>query len=186
MKLTDLSTELLIFEVRQRTAEMLGESISDYLSMTIAKIKAKKPEELYDGEEPLVDLDRLTSVVSAMRVLGNADFRKAISKEDIGINPNNVKEFAKFLDSIPRDGKKLPQLTAAVITALKGIAPNVFKKQREQLDRLKSQDETERKDALQDLSKFATQVNQIFSKVRSGTSGKKDVSKELDRAAKSA
>lgn len=180
MKLRDLSNSTLIFEVRQSLVVLLSESISDYMSTVLAKLKAKKPEELFDGDKPEISLDRLASLVAGLKVLGTSSYRQAMTKDDLGIDPNNVKDFAKLLDSIPRDGKNIPQLTVAVFTALKVIAPKIFKTEREAMDKLKSDQASERTAKIADLQKFSDQVNKIFKSVREKSTASKSTEPAKD------
>lgn len=169
MKLRHLVTESLIFEIRKLTQAMLAEAITDYLSTAIAKLKAKKNSSLDQSE---VDLDQLASIMAGMKVLGTKEYRQAMTKDDLGIDPNNAEDLYKVLSSIPKDGKNIPKLTHEVFSALKELAPKVFKTEREALNGLGSED---RDQTIAKISTFASKVNQAFSKTKTASTSKSDV-----------
>ena len=160
MKLNQLTNEVALFELRTQIGFLLSESISDYLALTIAQLKNDKQ----------VDLDQLSEYVAGLKILGNSDHRESLTKDDIGINPNSFKELFGLLDSINKDGKNIPKQTSEVFTALKVIAPSIFKKTRLELDVLDKGTKADKTKAINDLSVFSTKVNQLFYKIKHGAS----------------
>ena len=109
MKLRDLTNSTMLFELRRAVADVLSESIVEYLSMITAMLKNGKPEELFAKDNPKVDIEQLAAMITGLKVLSNPDYRKAITDEDIGFNPSSAKDFFHLLDSIPKDGKNVPK-----------------------------------------------------------------------------
>jgi len=171
MKIRDLNDETMLFELRRSVDEVLSESIIEYLSMINAQLKSKKREELFSGDKPLINLDQLASIVAGVKVLGNKTYRQAMTKDDIGINPNSSHQLLDLLDSIPKDGKGVPKLTDQVFYALKHVAPGVFKTEAEKLKLLSTKDDGARNRAISDFSAFVTKVSQLFNKVKTISSG---------------
>lgn len=160
MRLRDLVTESAIYELRQRCRELLAESVVDYLGVTLAALKHKKPSEMK------LDIEHLASIVAGLKVLSNKEYRGAMTQDDVGINPSSAKELFKLFDDVAKDGND-PKNVADVFRALSKIAPNVFKKEAEALEALKSEDEATRKEAITKLDAFSTKVSQMFNKVKS-------------------
>lgn len=160
MKLGLLNKDVAIYEIRERVGTHLSESISDYLGMTIAQLKNDKQ----------IDLDKLAEIVAGLKVIGNKDHRESITKDDIGINPNNVKELYNLLNSVSKDISKSDKMVDEVFTALKSIAPSMYKKTRQEFEVFEKGTKAEKEQLIQKISSFATKVNQLFYKIRHGTS----------------
>ena len=160
MKLHQLSTEVALFEIRAQVGTLLSESISDYLATTLAQLKNDKQ----------VDLDKLAEILSGLKILGKADYRESLTKDDLGINPNSFKELFQLLNSITKDVKDMPKMTAEVFTSLKSIAPSIFKKTRAELEILEKGTKSAKQQQIQQMQAFATKVNQMFYKLKHGTS----------------
>jgi hypothetical protein len=164
MKLRQLSSEIALYELREQIGNLLAESISDYFALTAAKLRNDKE----------VDLDQLAGFISGLKVIGDPDHRASMTKADIGINPNNVKELFNTLNSITKDGKGMPSLTADVFIALKTITPSLFKKTRAELEVLESGTKAQKSQAINDIQAFASKVNQLFYKLKHGAVQPKD------------
>ena len=177
MKLGMLNLNVMLFELRAQIGELLAESISDYLSLVVARLKSKTKEELFLPGAYKLDLDQLAEVIAGLKILSNAEHRETMTKDDIGINPNSYKDLYTLLKSVPRDGKNLPRLTGDVFTALKGIAPSIFKKTRQELEILETGSTGERKNLIDKISKFSTEINQMFYKVKHGVTQPKGETK---------
>ena len=157
MKLSHLKTEAALVEARTLIGELLAESISDYLALTIAQLKNDKA----------INLDQFAEVIGGLRILGKEEHRETITKDDIGINPNSYKELFNLLNAIPRDGK-LNHDISSVFTALKSIAPSIFKKTRLELETFEKGSRSEKQQLIQKLSAFMTKVNRFFYLVKHG------------------
>jgi len=164
MKLRQLTTEIALFELREQIGNLLAESISDYLALTIALLKNDKP----------VNLDQLAEFISGLKIIGNSENRESMTKADIGINPNDFKELFNTLNSITKDGKNMPKMTADVFVALKSITPSLFKKARAELDVLETGTKAEKEQAIKKIQIFSTKVNQLFYKLKHGATQPKD------------
>lgn len=170
MKLSDLIIESKLSELRAKIPTLLAESLSEYLAVTLSKLKNKKSDELFkDEKNPLVDLDRLATYITGLKILGNSQYRSAITKDDIGINPGDVTELFKLLDTIPKEESKIVKEVDDVFDALKSLSPAMFKKERERLDSLKDDESPEKEDVIKKLSAFSLKINQIFSKSKQAT-----------------
>lgn len=172
MLLRDFVTESAIAELRVRVKDKLSESINDYMAVTIAQLKNKKPEELFKGSNPMINLENLASIIAGLKVISNREYRGAMTAKDIGINPNSAKELYKLLDDVAKDGKN-PKDVEDVFRALKTMAPTMYKKEVEALEDLKSEDDAKRKEAITSLVTFATKIGQTFGKIKAAAqSGK--------------
>lgn len=164
MKLRQLKTEIALFELREQIGLLLSESISDYLSSVIASLK----------NDEQVDLDQVAEIISGLRIIGDPDHRESMTKDDIGINPNNFKELFNTLNSVTRDRKNMPKMTGEVFTALKSISPSMFKKTKAELDVLETGTRAEKAQQIQKLKDFASDVNHLFYKLKHGAAKPKD------------
>lgn len=158
MKLRQINTEVAIFELREQVGVVLGESISDYFAMALAQIK--------NGKTP--DLDQLAELIAGLKVLSHADHRESMTRDDIGINPNNMKELFNVLNGVTKDGKNMPKLTADMFAALKSIAPSMYRKTREELEVLEKGEKAAKEQLTRKVEAFATKVNQLFYKLKHG------------------
>lgn len=163
MKLSQLNNEIAIFEIREMVGELLSESISEYLGMVVAQLKNDKP----------VDLDKLAQIVAGLKVIGNRDHRESLTKDDIGINLNNVKELYSLLNAVPKDAAKSDKMVDEVFTALKSIAPSMYKKTRQEFEIFEKGTKAEKQQLIQKISAFSTKVNQLFYKLRHEASAPK-------------
>lgn len=164
MKLRQLKAEVALFELREQIGILLAESISDYLSRTIAMLKNDKQ----------VDLDQLAEFISGLTAIGDDENRISMTKADIGINPNDFKELFNTLNSVTKDGKNMPRMTIDVFNALKSITPSQFKKTREELSILENGTKGEKEQVIRKVQAFATKVNQFFYKIKHGASKPKE------------
>lgn len=165
MKLRDLVIETQIFELRVQIGEVLVESISDYLQTTLAQLRNGK-ERFVDSEgKPTEEATRLASILSGMKVLSIPNYRNAMTREDIGINPNSAKELSDLLAKIPRDGK-LDKLTANVFSAIEKIAPSVYKKKLEEIISIHDADKASREKVINDIEAMSTNINKAYQKIK--------------------
>lgn len=173
MKLRDLTNSTMLFELRRAVADVLSESIVEYLSMITAMLKNGKPEELFAKDNPKVDIEQLAAMITGLKVLSNPDYRKAITDEDIGFNPSSAKDFFHLLDSIPKDGKNVPKLTAKAFDALKALAPSLYQKEVDAAEELKDGDDDQRKAGIKRLDTLSTKVGQMFQLLKTKAHGTK-------------
>lgn len=172
MLLHDLNQNALSFQIKSRIANsVLAESITDFFSITISRLKNKPIDEVFHGREA-VDLERLSKIITALKVLSNKDYREVITKDDIGINPNSAKELFTFLANVRKDGDSEKEVEY-IFNALKLMAPSTYRKELEKLEKLKSRDRSERQEAIQSLEVLATKVSQMFQKLKGITTAAK-------------
>lgn len=159
MKLRQINTEVALFELREQVGTILGESISDYLAVALAQLK--------NGKTP--DLDQLAELIAGLKVLSHSDHRESLTRDDIGINPNNMKELFNVLNGVTKDGKNMPKLTAEMFAALKSIAPSMYRKTREELATLEKGEKAAKEQLIRKIEAFAMKANQLFYKIKHGT-----------------
>lgn len=154
--------------------QVICESVTEYLATVIAYLKSKKYEDLFNAESSLIDIDQLASIVASLKVLSDIEHRSILTKDDIHINPNSSHQLYDFMDSIPKNGRGTPHLTLKVIKALKDVAPKTFNLEKQKLKGLKTKNDAERGKLTTELEKFASNVSQMFNKVRSISHGEED------------
>lgn len=166
MLIKDLVVESMIFELRIQVKEVLTEAINDYLSMQISKLK--RGDDLSDEE-----LSNLAAIIATMKVLSVPQYRQAITKNDIGMDPNSAKDLFDFLKNIPRDGK-FSTLTTKVFTSLKAIAPSIFKQELEDISAMRGATKQDRDQIINKVSSIATKIDQTFNKIKVSVNSKED------------
>lgn len=135
--ITNLDTSQVLFSNPVRTRDTICralskgvrwfvvDSVDDFLSLTLAKLKNKKPEDNFkEGDANAIDLDHLAKIVVGLKILANPDHRAGITKRDIGINPNDAKDLFNLLDKVDKTGKD-PEAVTVVFTALGKLAPDL-------------------------------------------------------------
>jgi hypothetical protein len=138
---------------------MLRESVSDYLGITLSRLKQG---------DPTVDIEQLATVLSGLTVLTDQTQRQNISDDEIGMNPNSYQDMYKLLRMVPRDGKNLDHDTDYIFTALRTIAPGTFKKIRDELDIFKNGNRGQKQALLDSLRERVSGFNLFFQKVKRG------------------
>jgi len=162
MKIRELVPSSARFEVRKALEEKLSEAINKHLNNAVIALKSRDET---DATDKGVDLDQLASLIAGLKVLSKDTYRSAMTKDDIGINPNNAKELFGLLDKVPDKAQaKLSGPSAEVFTALAALAPSLLKKERDELAGLLDKDANKRRAAVNQLHAFATKVDQMYSK----------------------
>ncbi len=164
MKLRAFLTDTILEDIRGQLTP-LNESISDYLAVVLAKLKADKID-LFDGETPEVNPELLAGVIAGLKVLSTRSYRAAMTKDDIGINPNSAKEFYELVKTVTKDGKSIPKATLDVFKNLKSLAPSVYEKEMKKIKGFKDSEPSARKTFIQELDLFATKENQFFNRLK--------------------
>lgn len=165
MLLKEFVVQSALFEARKYVRDNLMENINDYLSLTVAKLNGKKPEDVAKGKPDYIDLGHLAFIVTGLKILANPDYRTGLTKQDVGINPNDAKELFNLLNRVDKQGKD-PSDVINVFIALCKLAPAALKKQRAELEIFQTGDDAERKHAAQELQKLISKVSQTFGKLR--------------------
>jgi len=175
MKLKEFLVESALIEVRAHIRDNLFENINDYLSLTLAKLNNKKPQDLFKAGSPdEINLDHLAMIIAGLKVVANPDFRAGLTKQDIGINPNDAKDLFNLLNQVDKQGKD----QGAVINVFKAVcklAPQGLKNERAKLDIFKTGDDAERKHEAQELQKLVVKVGQMFNKIRTAANSTRGV-----------
>jgi hypothetical protein len=161
MKIRELVISSAEFEVRKAVREKLAESINKHLTSAVALFKARDDE---DASDKGVNLDQLAQLIAGLKVLSKREHRDVITKDDVGVDPNNAKDLFALLDKIPdKPTAEVAKPQAEVFTALAALAPSLLKKEREELELLVDKDSAKRHAAISKLSSFATKVDQMFN-----------------------
>jgi hypothetical protein len=167
MKLKEFIIESAISEIRKSFTQELFEDVNQYLALTLAKLKNKKPEEAFKTGDPhAIDLDHLSQVIIAMKVLGNSDHRSALTKNEVGFTPADSKELFKFLSDVAKDGND-PQYVKKAFAVIAKLTPTAIKKQTAELQKLKDGSDAERSEVIRNLEQFMHKVSQYYGKLRS-------------------
>jgi hypothetical protein len=175
MKLKEFIIESAIASARKHVRENLLENVNDYLSLVLAQLNNKKPQDLFKADDPkALDLNHLAMIMTGMKIIADPDYRAGITKRDVGMNPNDAKELFNLLNLVDKQGKDQDQIKN-VFVALCKLAPGALKKQREELDILKAGDDAERKHEIANLQKFMIKTSQLFNKVRVASQGTRGV-----------
>lgn len=166
MKLQQIVLESALVAAREAVRDMILEDVTQYLALTLGKLKNKSPEEAFkSGDKTAVDLDHLTSIVVGLKILANSDHRAAFTRDDIGIQPNNPKELFKLFNDISKDGTD-PGYVKKAFERIGSLAPTAVKKQRAEFEKLKVGTDAERRSAVKELETFSNKVTQAFGKLR--------------------
>lgn len=125
----------------------------------LAKLDIEKTEKL--------DLEQLADIITAIKLLTNADYRTAMTKQDVGIDPNNAHELLKMLDTIPSDPvKPLPTSTRTFVRTVALMSKSLRAKELEALKALISSDRLVRQAAQVELGKLASLVTAALEKLK--------------------
>jgi deoxyribodipyrimidine photolyase len=165
MKLREIVLESALSEIRRVVEVHLLEDVNQYLALTLAQIKNKKKEDL-----KTIDLDHLTAVIVGLKVLSNSELRQSLSKNDIGIQPNDPKEIFKLFTDVSKDSKD-PAYVKKVFDVIAKLTPTAMKKQRSELDKLSSDSDSEKQNVVRDIEQFMHKVSQAYGKLRQSTAG---------------
>jgi len=175
MKLKEFLVESAIIEARAYIRDNLFENVNDYLSLMLTKLSNKKPEDNFKSGSPdAVDLDHLAMIITGLKVVANPDFRAGLTKQDIGINPNDAKELFNVLNQVDKMGKDQSGIIN-VFKALCKLTPAGLKHERAKLDIFKTGDDAERKNQAQELQKLVVKVSQMFNKIKTSASATRGV-----------
>lgn len=113
------------------------------------------------------DFDELADVVTAIKLLTNADYRQAMTKQDIGIDPNNADQLLKMLDSIPSDPTRaLPKQTRDFVRSVALMSKSQRAKELEALKALVGPDQGARRKAQEDLAKLSDQIVKAIERLK--------------------
>ena len=165
MKLLELSLDRAVINAQRFIAEQLNESIVDYLGVIIAKLKNKKPDVLFNKTAPEIDLEHLSQLVGSIKILFNPNYRQALTRNEIDVNPNNPAELFGLLNSIDKMGHD-PDPVKKTFEKLSKIARDSVAKTLAGFEDLKSTDDKARLAAIAELEKFNSKVGQLFNKIK--------------------
>lgn len=128
-------------------------------AVRLAKSDLDKAEKL--------DLEQLADIITAIKLLTNADYRQAMTKQDVGIDPNNARDLLKMLDTIPSDpAKQLPSSTRSFVRTVALMSKSLRTKELEALKALVSTDASKRQAAQAELGKLASMVATALEKLK--------------------
>lgn len=167
-----LIQELLIIgaetSVRKKFNDLLLEDANKFILSAVAALKAQKPEQ---GDELRgVDIETLAKLITGIKIITKAEYRSAMTKDDVGINPNNAKELLDMLDTVPNAPKdKLQGGAAKFFTAVSSLSKSMLEKTKELIKQAISTEKAERDAALKELTIFASKVDQMVAKLRTAS-----------------
>lgn len=128
-------------------------------AVRLAKTDINKTEKL--------DLEQLADIITAIKLLTNADYRSVMTKQDVGINPNNTQQLLKMLDTIPSDpAKQLPSSTRDFVRSVALMSKPLRTKELDALKALVSPDKSKRQAAQVELGKLASMVADALEKLK--------------------
>jgi len=174
MKLKEFLVESALVEAKAYIRDNLFENVNDYLSLTLTKINNKKPQDLFKAGPDMLDLDHLAMIITGLKIVSNPDYRAGLTKQDVGINPNDAKELFNLLNQVDKQGKDQSSVMN-VFKALCKLAPQGLKNERTKLDIFKTGDDAERKHEAQELQKLVVKVGQMFNKIRTAANSTRGV-----------
>lgn len=151
------------FEAIQKHARLqaLLEDAGGVLMATarIAKSDVEKLEKL--------DLEQLADIITAIKLLTDSTYRSAMTRGDVGIDPNNAEQLLKMLDTIPSDPtKKLPTTTRDFVRSVALLSKSLRAKELASLKELASPDRSKREQAHASLGKLASMIAASLEKLR--------------------
>jgi hypothetical protein len=175
MRLKEFLIESSINKASNFISQNLNESVVDYLQLVYAKLKNKKPEELFkQGSRDALDLDHLAMIITGLKIIAEPDYRASITKQDVGVNINDAKELFNLLNQVNKLGDD-PASIVNVFKALTKLAMPSLKRQRQELEILKVGDDAERDHMAQNIQKLTLKTTQLFNKVRAASTGTRGV-----------
>ena len=114
-----------------------------------------------------IDFEQLADIITAVKLLTNSDYRQAMTKGDVGIDPNNSEELLKMLDTIPSDpARALPGETKQVIKGIALMSKSTRAKELEALKTLVGPQGPERAKAQEALQALANQVIKAIDRLK--------------------
>lgn len=113
------------------------------------------------------DIESLADVITAIRILTNPDYCQAITKREVGIDPNNAAELLSILDTIPNDPTKvIPSKTKEFIRAVAFMSKSLRQKELAELKLIFGPNTHERQHAIIALQKLSVQVIKALDRLR--------------------
>jgi hypothetical protein len=137
----------------------LQESVLDLFSKAVAQVKNA------DGVPKGVDVTQLATMMTFLSILGNTSHRAAMTKDDIGIDPSNVKDLYDLLNKVKGTGAQEGDVENVVKNVV-GLAPSQLHKTEEDLQQLTSDDPTARKAVVDRITAFYTKLQAAMAKMK--------------------
>lgn len=174
MLIQELLTITAHKSVSDKFNEVLLEDINRHLLTAVAMLKHRKP-----GEEKStkgLDFDTLAMLITGLKIISKEDYRSAMTKDDVGINPNNFKELLDLLNQVPNaPGEILPKQALTFFTAVCHHSTSALNHTKSLLKRTISDNPAEVKTALAELTAFSTKVDLLVNKLHTATKSKAPV-----------
>jgi hypothetical protein len=163
MKVRDLNASTAAYELRAAARAKLSEAVNKHLTMIVDQLRAREGD---DVDMKGIDVAQLAELITGLKVIGKRDFRAAITKDDIGVDPSNARDLFVLLDRVPdKPNAKLDDEASAVFKSLAALAPSMLKSEQSALSKLTSKDAAERLEAVNRLESLASKVDQMYSHV---------------------
>lgn len=125
----------------------------------VALVKAAKAAETDREQLEKLDIEELADLITTVKLLTNPDFRQAMTKKDVGIDPTSAEDLFKMLDMIPSDmSKDMPKAARDFIRAVATTSKSTRSKELASLKLLVGPSSSQRDAALAELKKVAQNV----------------------------
>lgn len=156
MLLRHLLINRYLEEAHQRPQlHMLLEDASTMLKAAIKQAEGDKFQR--------IDLEQLADIITTLKLLTNADYRAAMTRDDVGIDPNNANELFDMLDRIPNDpSRDLTKTTRDFVRSVALMSKSMRSKELDELKKIAKGDAVARKD----LAAFSTKITQALDRLR--------------------
>ena len=158
MLLKHLVIDRLFYELRERPTICL--ILED--AVLILKTASHNPKKI-NAEE----VETLADIITTIKLLTNSDYRSAMTRQEVGINPNKPTELLKMLDSIPSDpSKPLSAQTKRFVQAVASMSKKARDQERNEIKALLDPDSADSKSVIDRLKVFAEKTDQALIKLR--------------------
>lgn len=151
--------------------EILMEGVVDFIGKYVAQIKNK--EDLSD-----VDISQLAVMMTALQILGDKDLRDSITKDDVGIDANDTKQVYNLLQNVKATGTQESGVKK-IINGIVNLAKSKLKSNVEVLTKMKDGDDTEKRNAINAVTKMYGNLQASIQKMKSSVSGSNDMAGKL-------
>ncbi len=149
--------------------EVLMEGIVDFIGKYVAQIKNK-------DDLSTLDISQLAVMMTALQILGDKDLRDSITKDDVGIDAADTKQVYNLLQNVKAEGSQESGVKK-VINGIVQLAKTKLKANVDTLALLKSDDETEKKNVINMISKMYSNLQQSMNKMKSSIGKDTDIGK---------
>lgn len=156
--------QYLIEEARKQISFPLFEAINGHLAKTVAALAAREND---DNSAAGVDFKRLGNILTTLKIITDKDLHSGITKDDIGFDPNDVKDIFGALDRVPDSvSAKLPVDLDKFFVTTAALSNSVKREELKTLAKLLDKDETVRATAVKELKQLSIKIDQLYNKLK--------------------